>query len=202
MRFRSTRRTTATSLGATRTPYRRKYGLNDEQRRRSRTATCSSSSPRAGRFISRRSPASWPRRADVGAQQTGIVQGFIQGHATSTEREIDHGHHRRFESSSARVLAIGGSIAMGIQTSRTGVCSSRGFPPVREWACKVKPDVAVVFYMDHGSISSSTRCRRSRSARRRSIANADEGWACRRSAAARRRRRCRAHHRVADADEP
>lgn len=50
----------------------------------------------------------------------------------------------------SHVPAIGGAIAKGLQQDPYWKPFFDGFPPVRDWLSKVKPDVAVVFYNDHG----------------------------------------------------
>jgi protocatechuate 4,5-dioxygenase beta chain len=50
----------------------------------------------------------------------------------------------------SHVPAIGGAIAKGIQQDPYWKPFFDGFGPVRHWLAEVKPDVAVVFYNDHG----------------------------------------------------
>jgi len=50
----------------------------------------------------------------------------------------------------SHVPAIGGAIAKGIQGDPYWKPFFDGFPPVRHWLAEAKPDVAVVFYNDHG----------------------------------------------------
>ena len=50
----------------------------------------------------------------------------------------------------SHVPAIGGAIAKGLQSDPYWKPFFDGFPPVREWLARVKPDVIVVVYNDHG----------------------------------------------------
>ena len=50
----------------------------------------------------------------------------------------------------SHVPAIGGAIVRGDQQDPYWKPFFDGFPPIREWMGKQKPDVAVVFYNDHG----------------------------------------------------
>jgi protocatechuate 4,5-dioxygenase, beta chain len=50
----------------------------------------------------------------------------------------------------SHVPAIGGALAKGQQATPYWKPFFDGFPPVRAWLDEVKPDVAVVFYNDHG----------------------------------------------------
>jgi hypothetical protein len=50
----------------------------------------------------------------------------------------------------SRVRGIGGNIAKGLQNAPYWKPFFDGFVPVRKWLAEVKPDVAVVFYNDHG----------------------------------------------------
>jgi protocatechuate 4,5-dioxygenase beta chain len=50
----------------------------------------------------------------------------------------------------SHVPAIGGAIQRGEQQSDYWKPFFDGFPPVRQWLGDVRPDVAVVFYNDHG----------------------------------------------------
>ena len=76
----------------------------------------------------------------------------------------------------SHVPAIGGAIAKGLQNEPYWKPFFDGFVPVREWLARTKPDVAVVFYNDHGlnffldkmptfSVGAAPEYR-----------NADEGW--------------------------
>jgi protocatechuate 4,5-dioxygenase beta chain len=50
----------------------------------------------------------------------------------------------------SHVPAIGGAIHRGLQQDPYWKPFFDGFPPVREWLAKVKPDIAVLVYNDHG----------------------------------------------------
>lgn len=76
----------------------------------------------------------------------------------------------------SHVPAIGGAIAKGAQQTPYWKPFFDGFPPVRQWLHDARPDVAVVFYNDHGlnffldqmptfAIGAAPEYR-----------NADEGW--------------------------
>lgn len=76
----------------------------------------------------------------------------------------------------SHVPAIGGAIAKGLQEQPYWKPFFDGFLPVREWLDEVKPDIAVVFYNDHGlnffldkmpifAVGAAAEYR-----------NADEGW--------------------------
>ena len=76
----------------------------------------------------------------------------------------------------SHIPSIGGAIARGLQQDPYWKPFFDGFPPIREWLGKVRPDVAVVFYNDHGlnffldkmptfSVGAAPEYR-----------NADEGW--------------------------
>jgi protocatechuate 4,5-dioxygenase beta chain len=76
----------------------------------------------------------------------------------------------------SHVPAIGGAIARGLQADPYWRPFFSGFAPVHDWLAKVKPDVAVVIYNDHGlnffldklptfAVGAATEYR-----------NADEGW--------------------------
>ncbi|HYB50464.1 MAG TPA: class III extradiol dioxygenase family protein [Burkholderiaceae bacterium] len=76
----------------------------------------------------------------------------------------------------SHVPAIGGAIAKRLQEDPYWKPFFDGFPPVREWLAKVRPDVALVVYNDHGlnffldkqptfAIGAAPEYR-----------NADEGW--------------------------
>lgn len=51
---------------------------------------------------------------------------------------------------SSHIPAIGNAIAKGLSEDVYWKPFFDGYPPAREWLAKVKPDVAVVFYNDHG----------------------------------------------------
>jgi len=50
----------------------------------------------------------------------------------------------------SHVPAIGKALALGLQDDPYWSPFFSGFPPIHEWLAEVKPDVAVVFYNDHG----------------------------------------------------
>jgi protocatechuate 4,5-dioxygenase beta chain len=52
--------------------------------------------------------------------------------------------------STSHIPAIGGAIAKGLQHEPYWKPFFDGFPPIRRWLADVRPDVAVVFYNDHG----------------------------------------------------
>ena len=77
---------------------------------------------------------------------------------------------------SSHVPSIGGAIAKGLQQDPYWKPFFDGFPPVRSWLAQAKPDVAVIFYNDHGlnffldtlptfAVGAAAEYR-----------NADEGW--------------------------
>lgn len=76
----------------------------------------------------------------------------------------------------SHVPAIGGAIAKGLQETPYWKPFFDGFAPARDWLAEAKPDVAVVFYNDHGlnffldcmptfAVGAAAR-----------YDNADEGW--------------------------
>jgi protocatechuate 4,5-dioxygenase beta chain len=78
--------------------------------------------------------------------------------------------------STSHIPAIGNAIAKGLQSDPYWEPFFRAFPPVRAWLDRVKPDVAVVLYNDHGlnffldkmptfAVGAAAR-----------YENADEGW--------------------------
>jgi protocatechuate 4,5-dioxygenase beta chain len=50
----------------------------------------------------------------------------------------------------SHVPAIGGALAKGLQSNPYWKPFFDGFPPVRTWLDQVRPDLAVIFYNDHG----------------------------------------------------
>jgi protocatechuate 4,5-dioxygenase beta chain len=50
----------------------------------------------------------------------------------------------------SHIPAIGGAIAKNLQQDPYWKPFFDGYPPAREWVAKVKPDVVVAFYNDHG----------------------------------------------------
>ena len=77
---------------------------------------------------------------------------------------------------SSHVPAIGGAIARGLQDDPYWRPFFSGFPPVREWLARVKPEVAVVFYMDHGLNFFLDKMPTFAVGAAAEYRNADEGW--------------------------
>ena len=77
---------------------------------------------------------------------------------------------------SSHIPAIGGAIAKGLQQDPYWKPFFDGFPPVREWLGKVKPDVAVVFYNDHGLNFFLDKMPTFAVGAAAEYQNADEGW--------------------------
>ncbi|RYG79947.1 MAG: protocatechuate 3,4-dioxygenase, partial [Alphaproteobacteria bacterium] len=50
----------------------------------------------------------------------------------------------------SHVPGIGSAIARGLQEDPYWKPFFDGFPPIRDWLARKRPDVAVVFYNDHG----------------------------------------------------
>ena len=50
----------------------------------------------------------------------------------------------------SHIPAIGGAIAKGVQAEPYWAPFFEGFPPARDWIARQQPDIAVVFYNDHG----------------------------------------------------
>ena len=50
----------------------------------------------------------------------------------------------------SHVPSIGKALALGLQKDPYWAPFFDGFPPIHKWLDEVKPDVAVVFYNDHG----------------------------------------------------
>jgi protocatechuate 4,5-dioxygenase beta chain len=74
------------------------------------------------------------------------------------------------------VPAIGGAIAKGLQSEPYWKPFFDGFLPVREWLADVKPDVAVVFYNDHGLNFFLDKMPTFAVGAAAEYRNADEGW--------------------------
>ena len=72
--------------------------------------------------------------------------------------------------------AIGGAIAKGIQQDPYWKPFFDGFPPAHEWLHRVKPDVVVVFYNDHGLNFFLDKMPTFAVGAASSYQNADEGW--------------------------
>jgi protocatechuate 4,5-dioxygenase beta chain len=76
----------------------------------------------------------------------------------------------------SHVPAIGGAIAKGLQSEPYWKPFFDGFLPVREWLADVKPDVAVVFYNDHGLNFFLDKMPTFAVGAAAEYRNADEGW--------------------------
>ncbi|NML46106.1 protocatechuate 3,4-dioxygenase [Ramlibacter sp. G-1-2-2] len=76
----------------------------------------------------------------------------------------------------SHVPAIGGAIAKGLQGEPYWKPFFDGFLPVREWLADVKPDVAVVFYNDHGLNFFLDKMPTFAVGAAPEYRNADEGW--------------------------
>ncbi|HSB23910.1 MAG TPA: class III extradiol dioxygenase family protein [Burkholderiaceae bacterium] len=76
----------------------------------------------------------------------------------------------------SHVPAIGGAMARGLQTEPYWKPFFDGFPPVRHWLAEVKPDVAVVFYNDHGLNFFLDKMPTFAVGAAPEYRNADEGW--------------------------
>ena len=77
---------------------------------------------------------------------------------------------------SSHVPAIGGAIAKGLQQDPYWKPFFDGFPPVREWIAQARPDVAVVFYNDHGLNFFLDKMPTFAVGAAPEYRNADEGW--------------------------
>ncbi len=76
----------------------------------------------------------------------------------------------------SHVPAIGGAIAKGLQSDPYWKPFFDGFPPVREWLAKVKPDVVVIVYNDHGLNFFLDKMPTFAVGAAQEYRNADEGW--------------------------
>jgi protocatechuate 4,5-dioxygenase, beta chain len=76
----------------------------------------------------------------------------------------------------SHVPAIGGAIAKGLQQEPYWKPFFDGFVPVREWLEKAKPQVAVVFYNDHGLNFFLDKMPTFAVGAAPEYRNADEGW--------------------------
>jgi protocatechuate 4,5-dioxygenase beta chain len=76
----------------------------------------------------------------------------------------------------SHVPAIGGAIQRGEQQTAYWKPFFDGFPPVRQWLEQVRPDVAVVFYNDHGLNFFLDTMPTFAVGAAVTYANADEGW--------------------------
>ena len=77
---------------------------------------------------------------------------------------------------SSHVPAIGGAIAKGLQETPYWKPFFDSFPPVRQWLGQARPDVAVVFYNDHGLNFFLDKMPTFAIGAAAEYRNADEGW--------------------------
>jgi len=77
---------------------------------------------------------------------------------------------------SSHIPAIGGAIAKGLQQDPYWKPFFDGFPPIREWLVRTRPDVAVVFYNDHGLNFFLDKMPTFAVGAAAQYHNADEGW--------------------------
>ena len=76
----------------------------------------------------------------------------------------------------SHVPAIGGAIARGLQHEPYWQPFFDGFPPIREWLGRARPDAAVVFYNDHGLNFFLDKMPTFAVGAAPQYRNADEGW--------------------------
>lgn len=76
----------------------------------------------------------------------------------------------------SHVPAIGGAIAKGLQNEPYWKPFFDGFPPIRKWLGEKKPDVAIVFYNDHGLNFFLDKMPTFAVGAAHEYRNADEGW--------------------------
>jgi len=76
----------------------------------------------------------------------------------------------------SHVPAIGGAIARGLQNDPYWKPFFDGFPPVRDWLAKMKPDVVVMVYNDHGLNFFLDKMPTFAVGAAPEYHNADEGW--------------------------
>ncbi len=76
----------------------------------------------------------------------------------------------------SHVPAIGGAIAKGLQSEPYWKPFFDGFPPVRDWLARVKPDVVVLVYNDHGLNFFLDKMPTFAVGAAGEYRNADEGW--------------------------
>jgi protocatechuate 4,5-dioxygenase beta chain len=76
----------------------------------------------------------------------------------------------------SHIPSIGGAIAKGLQQDPYWKPFFDGFPPIREWLGQHKPDVAVVFYNDHGLNFFLDKMPTFAVGAAPEYQNADEGW--------------------------
>lgn len=77
---------------------------------------------------------------------------------------------------SSHIPAIGGAMAKGLQQDAYWKPFFDGFPPTHQWLQRVKPDVVVVFYNDHGLNFFLDKMPTFSVGAAASYQNADEGW--------------------------
>jgi protocatechuate 4,5-dioxygenase beta chain len=77
---------------------------------------------------------------------------------------------------SSHVPAIGGAIAKNLQSDPYWKPFFDGYPPAHAWLARVKPDVAVVFYHDHGLNFFLDKLPTFAVGAAAEYRNADEGW--------------------------
>ncbi|HZV57445.1 MAG TPA: class III extradiol dioxygenase family protein [Sphingobium sp.] len=76
----------------------------------------------------------------------------------------------------SHVPGIGGAIARGVEKDPYWAPFFDGFDPVHDWLAEAKPDVAVVFYNDHGLNFFLDKMPTFAVGAAASYRNADEGW--------------------------
>ena len=76
----------------------------------------------------------------------------------------------------SHIPAIGGAIAKGLQADPYWAPFFDGFPPVHRWLAQATPDIAVVFYNDHGLNFFLDKMPTFAVGAAAHYANADEGW--------------------------
>lgn len=76
----------------------------------------------------------------------------------------------------SHIPAIGGAIARSLQQEPYWKPFFDGFPPVREWLARARPDVAIVFYNDHGLNFFLDKMPTFAIGAAAEYRNADEGW--------------------------
>jgi protocatechuate 4,5-dioxygenase, beta chain len=76
----------------------------------------------------------------------------------------------------SHIPAIGGAIHKGLQQQPYWKPFFDGFPPVREWLARTKPDVVVIFYNDHGLNFFLDKMPTFAVGAAEQYVNADEGW--------------------------
>jgi protocatechuate 4,5-dioxygenase, beta chain len=76
----------------------------------------------------------------------------------------------------SHIPAIGGAIHKGLQQEAYWKPFFDGFPPAREWLSRVKPDVVVIFYNDHGLNFFLDKMPTFAVGAAEQYDNADEGW--------------------------